>query len=99
MDITAKEPLMCVALIGATDRLNSSFRESAARVGFDLWFLNGPDLDMASRIEGLDALVIMTDQVSPRVKEDAMKVARTMCIPAFCTTCEGAALCGISSIN
>lgn len=86
---------MCVALIGGAGGLNSSLRKGAAQAGFDLWFIDGQDLDMVSRIEHLDALVINTDKVSPRVKDQAMNIARAKCIPAFCTTCAGAALCGI----
>ena len=85
---------MCVALIGGMEGLNSSFRESAVRAGFELWFLDGPEVEMASRIEHLDALVIITDKVSHRVKDEAINIAKAKCIPAFCTTCEGAALCG-----
>lgn len=52
------------------------------------------DADIASRIGHLDAMVIITDKVSPQVKDEAMKTAHMQCIQAFCATCEGAALCG-----
>jgi hypothetical protein len=90
---------MCVALIGGKDGLNSGFRDSAARAGFDLWFLDGAKVSLASRIEHLDALVILAGQVSPRVKEQVLNIAEAKGIPAYCASCEGSALCGISYLN
>jgi hypothetical protein len=87
---------MCVALIGAPEGVSSSFRESAARAGFDLWFLPAAEAGMAARIEHLDALVNVDGKVSQRVKEESMTIAKAHCIPAFCASCEGSALCGIS---
>jgi len=86
---------MRVALIGGKEALTSNFRESAARAGFDLWFLHEPTLAMASRIAELDALVI-SSSASAREREAAISIANATCIPAYCATCEGAALCGFS---
>ena len=90
---------MCVALIGGAEGIDDRFRELAARAGFDLWFLDGPEAGMAARIGDLDALVIITNKVSAGVKDEALNIAKAKCIPAFCTTCEGAALCGITLSN
>jgi hypothetical protein len=90
---------MCVAVIGAPEGVSGSFRESAARAGFDLWFLAAADPGMAARIEHLDALVIVDGKVSHRVKEETMNIAKACCIPVFCVSCEGSALCGISPIH
>ena len=90
---------MCVAVIGAPEGVSGSFRESAARAGFDLWFLDAAEAGMAARIEHLDALVIVDGKVSHRVKEETMNIAKACCIPVFCVSCEGSALCGISPIH
>jgi len=90
---------MCIALIGAPEGVGSSFRESAARAGFDLWFLDAADAEMAARIEHLDALVIVDGKVSRRVKEESLNIAKAHCIPAYCTSCEGSALCGVSPVH
>jgi hypothetical protein len=87
---------MCIALIGAPESVSSSFRESAARAGFDLWFINPAEVGMAARIGNLDALVMVDGKVSHRVKEETLEIAKARCLPAFCVSCEGSALCGIS---
>lgn len=87
---------MRVAVIGGKESQSTNLRESAARAGFDLWFLDQQVVDMASRIQELDAVAIFTDTVSPQERQAALEVARTKCIPAFCASCEGAALCGLN---
>jgi len=90
---------MRVAMIGGQECLTNSFRESAVRAGFDLWFLDQQVVEMASRIDELDALAIFTDGVTQQQKQAALDVAQTRCIPAFCASCEGAALCGVKRVN
>jgi len=85
---------MRVAVVGGKECLNNSFRESAAHAGFDLWFLDQHVVEMASRIEALDALAIFTDAVSDQQQEAALGIAQANCIPTYCASCAGAALCG-----
>jgi hypothetical protein len=85
---------MRIAVIGEPDCQNSDFRTSAARAGFDLWFLDRQVVEMASRIEALDALAIFTDAVSAQEQETARAMAQANCIPTYCASCAGAALCG-----
>lgn len=88
---------MCIALIGSIGRSEWSWREAAARAGFDLWMSRGPEVSVATAIRELEALVIMSDGVSREGIKGAMKIAEDKGIPALCVSCEGAVLCGVVS--
>jgi hypothetical protein len=87
---------MCAALIGGREGLScSSLSDSAARAGFELWFQGGADLDLAPGTANLEALFSISERVPSRAEEQARDPAKAHCIPSLCTSCEGAALCGI----
>jgi hypothetical protein len=63
------------------------------RNSFDLSFVE-PWLAKAPKID-IDALRRSVEHSSALAKEQDIIVAKAMCLPASCATCEGAALCGI----
>ncbi|SNB45507.1 DUF2325 domain-containing protein [Geobacter sp. DSM 9736] len=87
---------MCVALIGKLDGNEWSCREAACRAGFEVWLLSGQEINIASKIRGLDAMVIFTDKISPEELDEAVNIAKEKNIPAICTGCEGGPLFGIT---
>lgn len=84
---------MCIAVIGKEGARGRSFQEKALRAGFDLRLVSPPLVSAVSRMEGVDALVIMPDGVSSAEQEEALQVAALKGIPALCATCEGAMFC------
>jgi len=74
---------MCVALIGGMDRLERHYIDEAARFGIDLRVFTNPRASTALRIKNVDALVIFTNKVSHRTKNEVMEVARAKDIPVF----------------
>ena len=84
---------MCIALVGNAGDLELDWREAVTRAGLGLWIVREGQVSVASCIEGLEALVIMTDGVSCQEKEEALRIAKERGIPALCVNCEGAVLC------
>lgn len=84
---------MCIAVIGNEGAMGRSWQETALRAGFDLRLVTPPLVSALSRMEGVDALVIMGDGVSPEAQQEALEVAALKGIPALCATCEGAVFC------
>lgn len=74
---------MCVALIGGMDRLERNYITEAEKLGIDLKVFTKPEIEMASKIRNVDALVIFTNKVSHKAKREAMNVARAKNIPVF----------------
>lgn len=80
---------MCIALVGNTGDLDLEWRETVTQAGLGLWLVKDGQVGVSSRIEGLEALMIMADGVSCQEKDQAQE----RCAPASCVNCEGAALC------
>jgi ribosomal protein L30E len=74
---------MCVALIGGMDRLERHYREEAEKTGVDLRVFNKSEVNIASKLKHVDAMVIFTNKVSHRAKKEAMGVAKLRDIPVF----------------
>jgi hypothetical protein len=74
---------MCVALIGGMDRLDRHYSREAERSGMELRIFNKAVNRIASKLRGVDVLVIFTNKVSHRVKNEAMTIARSKNIPVF----------------
>jgi ABC-type uncharacterized transport system substrate-binding protein len=74
---------MCVALIGGMDRLEKHYREEATRAGITLQVFTRSQTNIAAKLKKADAIVIFTNKVSHRVKEEAMQVAKAHDIPVF----------------
>jgi hypothetical protein len=74
---------MCVALIGGMDRLDRHYSREAKQAGIELKIFNKAVNGIASKLRGVDALVIFTNKVSHSVKNEAMTIARSNDIPVF----------------
>lgn len=74
---------MCVALIGGMNRLDRHYSREAERSGISLRIFNKSVNGIAPKLRGVDALVILTNMVSHRVKNEAMSIARSNNIPVF----------------
>ena len=72
---------MCVALIGGMKRLEAHYLENAARLGIDLRVFNESETNIGRKIKGMDAIVIFTNKVSHRLRNEALKTARANGIP------------------
>jgi len=84
---------MCIAVIGNEGARGRSWQENALRAGFELRMVSPPMVSAVSRMEGVDALLIMREGVSAEEQEEALQVAALRGIPALCATCEGAMFC------
>lgn len=74
---------MSVALIGGMDRLERHYRQEAVRSGVELRVFSQSENNIAAKLKRFDALVIFTNKVSHRVRNEAMAAARLNDIPVF----------------
>lgn len=74
---------MCIAVIGGMDRLGKHYQEEAAQAGVSLQVFNSSQTNIASKLKKADAMVIFTNKVSHRMKNEAMQVAKSLDIPVF----------------
>ena len=88
---------MCVALIGGMKRLEAHYLENAARLGIDLRVFNESETNIGRKIKGMDAIVIFTNKVSHRLRNEALKTARANGIPSYWSIPAASALSGNAS--
>lgn len=74
---------MCIALIGGMDKLEKHYRGEAVRAGMDLQVFTRSENNIAAKLKKADAVVIFTNKVSHRVKNEAMHAAKLNNIPVF----------------
>jgi len=74
---------MSIALIGGMDRLEKHYRQEAARSGIELRVFSRSENNIATKLKRFDALVIFTNKVSHRVRNEAMAAAKLNGIPVF----------------
>jgi predicted GTPase len=74
---------MCVALIGGMDRLQRNYISEAENIGIDLRVFTKAEIDMASKIKNVDAVVIFTNKVSHKAKREVMSIAKARGIPVL----------------
>lgn len=74
---------MCIALIGGMDRLERHYRNEAERSGVEVMVFNRADTGLAAKIRNVDALVVFTNKVSHRARQEAMNAAKSRNIPVF----------------
>lgn len=74
---------MSIVLIGGMDRLEKQYVKEAEKLGMDLRVFTRAENGIASKLKNTDAVVIFTNKVSHRAKNDAMSAARTHDIPVF----------------
>lgn len=74
---------MSIALIGGMDRLKRYYRQEAVRTGIELRVFSQSENNIAAKLKRFDALVIFTNKVSHRVRNEAMAAAKLNGIPVF----------------
>jgi len=74
---------MSIVLIGGMDRLEQQYVKEAEKLGMELRVYTRAENGIASKLKRADAVVIFTNKVSHRAKNDAMSAARTHDIPVF----------------
>lgn len=83
-----------IALIGGMTRLRNQYICEAARKQVDLRVFNTSESNIAAKIRNLDAVVIFTNKISHRAKDEVMEVVKSKRIP-----CKMAHSCGICSLR
>lgn len=79
---------MNVALIGGMDRLERHYIEEASSCGIDLRVFNTSQARLASKIKTVEALILFTNKVSHRFRNEVIGLARARNIPVFmCHSC------------
>lgn len=74
---------MCVALVGGMDRLERQYINEAEGFGINLKVFTKPEVQMASKIKNMDAIVIFTNKVSHKARKEVMNIAKARNIPIF----------------
>jgi hypothetical protein len=89
---------MCIAVIGGMDCLDRHYREVGVRLGFDMRIFPRSQTDMTARLRQMDAMVIFTDKVSHRARNEAIRAAKASAIPVF--MCHSCGVCSLGdSLN
>lgn len=79
---------MCIALVGGMDRLERHYREEAARLGIDMRVFTRSETNITAKLRHMDAMVIFTNKVSHRARNEAVRSAKANSIPVFmCHSC------------
>ena len=74
---------MSIVLVGGMDRLSGQYRKEAERLGMNLRIFSQAEQGMGNKIKNADALVIFTNKISHRAKNEAVSAAKTNGIPLF----------------
>lgn len=74
---------MSVVLIGGMDRLEPQYLQEAERAGVRLRVFTTAQTGIAAKLKHADAVVIFTNKVSHRAKNEAVTAARANDIPVF----------------
>jgi hypothetical protein len=78
-----KERFMSIILVGGMDRLERHYLIEAEKLGIDLKFFSKAESSISSKIGSADAMVIFTNKISHRVKNEVMNAARSRNIPVM----------------
>ena len=74
---------MSIVLIGGMDRLEPQYLREAERAGVNLSVFTTAQNGIAAKLKHADAVVIFTNKVSHRAKNEAMTAARANDVPVF----------------
>ncbi len=74
---------MSIVLIGGMDRLAQHYRQEARKHGHQLTIYNTAHSRIASSIQRADAVVLFTNKVSHRARNEAVDSAKKQGIPIF----------------
>ncbi len=74
---------MSVALIGGMDRLERQYLKEADKLGMKLNIYSQARNDIDAKLKHAEAVVIFTNKVSHRARNEAISVAKANRIPIF----------------
>lgn len=74
---------MRISLIGGIDRLHKHYMQEAEKLGVDLRIFTRSENDLQAKIGHSRAVVIFTNKISHRARNQAMSSASTKDIPVF----------------
>ncbi|HDQ40381.1 MAG TPA: DUF2325 domain-containing protein [Desulfonatronum sp.] len=85
---------MCATLIGGMDRLKQDYLRTAKKAGVDLKIFTGQENTIAAQLGKSERIIIFTNKISHRAKNEAMHVAKTRNIPVHMLHS-----CGVSTLR
>jgi hypothetical protein len=74
---------MSVVLIGGMDRLGGHYLQEARNQGVELRIFSQATIKMATKIKHADAVVIFTNKVSHKARNEALTAAKRQGIPVL----------------
>ncbi|BCR03588.1 hypothetical protein DESUT3_06570 [Desulfuromonas versatilis] len=74
---------MSIVVVGGMDRLERHYRREAEKLGHQLQVFNSASARMSARIQGSDALVLFTNKISHKARNEAVATARKSGIPVY----------------
>lgn len=74
---------MSIVLVGGMDRLGEQYHKEAKIHGMELRIFSQASLNMASKIKNADAVVIFTNKVSHKARNEALVAAKKQGIPVY----------------
>jgi len=74
---------MSIVLVGGMDRLGEQYHKEAKNHGVELRIFSQATLKMASKIKHADAVVIFTNKVSHKARNEALSAAKKQGIPVY----------------
>ncbi len=92
--VTVKKDLINIALIGGLDRLRRHYVNAAEQSGVNLTVYTKKAVNLDTKIQNQDAVVIFTNKISHGTKIIAMSVAKSKKIPVVMSHS-----CGICSLK
>jgi hypothetical protein len=65
------------------DRLQRHYRQEAQRSGVELRIYNQAEVNLGAKLKNVDALLIFTNKVSHRARNEALQAVKDRAIPIF----------------
>lgn len=93
-DLPIKNSHVKFALIGGMDRLRQHYIEEAAKSGIELRVFSQAEINMKSKLQKLDGVVIFTNKISHQARNDVLQTVRSRNIPLMMSHS-----CGICSFR
>lgn len=85
---------MCAALIGGMDRLKQDYMRTAKKAGVQLKIFTGQENRIGSQLGDSEMIIIFTNKISHRARNEALSLAKTRNIPVRMVHS-----CGVSSLR
>lgn len=84
---------MRIALVGGIDRLQTHYRQEAAKLGVELRIFNRSETDLQAKLGHSEAVVLFTGKVSHRARLQVMDAAHSRNIPVL--QCHNCGVCAL----